>query len=97
MLVDDVDKGFDKGGVSGYSVAGKTGTAQIPSANGGYEKDAFINDFLGFAPASNPKFTILVKMDDPEGGTVYAANSLSPVFADIAKYLINYYNLPPDR
>ncbi|HZZ99269.1 MAG TPA: penicillin-binding protein 2 [Candidatus Paceibacterota bacterium] len=96
MLVNVVDKGFDRARISGYTVAGKTGTAQIPDSNGGYEEGTFIHDFLGFAPASNPKFVVLVKMDRPQGIT-YAADSLSPVFRDIAKYLINYYNIPPDR
>ena len=96
MLVSVVDNGFDKARIRGYDVAGKTGTAQIPSPSGGYEKDVFIHNFLGFAPASNPKFVILIKMDRPQGIT-FAADSLSPTFRDITQFLINYYNIPPTR
>jgi len=96
MLVNVVDRGFDKARIPGYDIAGKTGTAQIPSKEGGYEEDVFIHDFVGFAPASDPKFTILIKMDRPKGIT-FAADSLSPTFKNIAQYLINYYNIPPTR
>ncbi len=96
MLVSVVDNGFDKARIKGYDIAGKTGTAQIPSPNGGYEEGTFIHDFLGFAPASDPKFVVLIKMDRPKGIT-FAADSLSPTFKDIAQYLINYYNIPPTR
>lgn len=97
MLVNVVDHGFDKARIAGYDVAGKTGTAQIPSPTGGYEPAGnFIHDFIGFAPASNPRFVVLVKMDHPKGIT-FAADSLSPTFRDIAAYLLNYYNIPPTR
>ncbi|MBI2669593.1 MAG: penicillin-binding protein 2 [Candidatus Yanofskybacteria bacterium] len=98
MLVDVVDKGFDKAQIKGYDVAGKTGTAQIPDTeNGGYfGNDQFIHDFVGFAPAYAPKFVILIKMEKPKG-IKFAADSLSPVFGDIARYLIRYFNIPPTR
>lgn len=96
MLVSVVDIGFDKARIKGYDVAGKTGTAQIADGKGGYQEGVFIHDFLGFAPASNPKFVVLIKMDKPQGIT-FAADSLSPAFRDIAAYLLNYYNIPPTR
>ena len=97
MLVDVVEKGFDKARITGYDVAGKTGTAQIPDPNGGYlEHDQFIHDFVGFAPAYSPRFTILIKMDKPKG-IKFAADSLSPAFGDIARYLIRYFNIPPTK
>ncbi len=96
MLVNVVDIGFDKARIKGYDVAGKTGTAQIADGTGGYLPNVFIHDFLGFAPASNPKFVVLIKMDKPQGIT-FAADSLSPTFRDVAAYLLNYYNIPPDR
>ena len=96
MLVSVVDIGFDKARIKGYSVAGKTGTAQIADGKGGYLDGVFIHDFLGFAPATNPKFVVLIKMDKPQGIT-FAADSLSPSFRDVAAYLLNYYNIPPDR
>ena len=97
MLVDVVDNGFDRARVAGYDIAGKTGTAQIPGPDGGYLGDnQFVHDFVGFAPASSPRFTILIKMDKPQG-IRFAADSLSPVFGDIARYLIRYFNIPPTR
>ncbi len=96
MLVGVVDNGFDKARISGYDVAGKTGTAQMPDGRGGYSEDEFIHNFVGFAPAYNAKFAVLIKMDKPRG-IAFAADSLSPVFKDIAAFLLNYYNVPPTR
>ena len=96
MLVGVVDNGFDKARISGYDIAGKTGTAQIPDGKGGYLEDEYIHDFLGFAPAFDPKFVILIKVDRPKGIT-FAADSLSPTFRDIAVFLLNYYSIPPTR
>ena len=96
MLISVVDNGFDKARIKGYDIAGKTGTAQIPDGHGGYAENEFIHDFMGFAPAYNPKFVILIKMDRPKG-IKFAADSLSPVFRNIAAFLINYYNIPPTR
>lgn len=94
MLVSVVEKGFDKARVPGYDVAAKTGTAQIAKA-GGYSDD-FIHDMVGFAPAFSPKFTLLIKLDKPQGIN-FAADSLSPAFREIAKFLLRYYNIPPTR
>ncbi|MEK7154139.1 MAG: penicillin-binding protein 2 [Patescibacteria group bacterium] len=97
MLADVVEKGFDKARIANYDVAGKTGTAQIPDGRGGYlNNDQFIHNFVGFAPAYSPRFTILIKMDKPKG-IKFAADSLSPVFGDIARFLIRYFNIPPTR
>ncbi|OGM97777.1 MAG: hypothetical protein A2735_01305 [Candidatus Yanofskybacteria bacterium RIFCSPHIGHO2_01_FULL_41_21] len=96
MLVSVVDKGFDKARIKGYDVAGKTGTAQIADGRGGYQEGVFIHNFVGFAPASNPKFVILIKMDKPQDIT-FAADSLSPTFRNVVAYLLNYYNVPPTR
>lgn len=97
MLIDVVEKGFDKARIKGYDVAGKTGTAQIPDETGGYlGGDQFIHNFVGFAPAYSPRFTVLIRMDKPKG-IKFAADSLSPVFGEIARYLIRYFNIPPTR
>ena len=96
MLVSVVDHGFDKARIAGYDVAGKTGTAQMPDGTGGYSDTDFIHNFLGFAPAYNSRFVVLIKMDKPRG-IQFAADSLSPVFKDIAAFLINYYGIPPTR
>ncbi|OGN06384.1 MAG: hypothetical protein A2750_03965 [Candidatus Yanofskybacteria bacterium RIFCSPHIGHO2_01_FULL_45_42] len=96
MLVLVVDNGFDKARIKGYDVAGKTGTAQIADGKGGYLEDQYIHSFIGFAPAYDPKFVILIKMDKPRG-IKFAADSLSPAFREMAEFLIHYYNIPPTR
>jgi cell division protein FtsI/penicillin-binding protein 2 len=96
MLTSVVDNGFDKARIPRYDVAGKTGTAQIASPQGGYLDGQYNHSFVGFAPASDPKFVILIRMEKPQGIT-FAADSLSPVFKDVALFLINYLNIPPTR
>ena len=96
MLVSVVDNGFDKARIPHYDIAGKTGTAQIASPQGGYLDGQYNHSFAGFAPASNPKFTIFIRMERPQGIT-FAADSLSPVFKDISLFLLNYLNVPPTR
>lgn len=94
MLVNTVDYGYDKIKMKEYFVAGKTGTAQIPEG-GGYSADT-IHSFVGYAPAYDPAFLVFIKMDRPKGIN-FASDSLSPVFADIARFLLNYYEIPPER
>lgn len=96
MLTSVVDNGFDKARIPRYDVAGKTGTAQIASPQGGYLDGQYNHSFVGFAPASDPKFVILIKMEKPQGIT-FAADSLSPVFKDMALFLLNYLSIPPTR
>ncbi|HLB32484.1 MAG TPA: penicillin-binding transpeptidase domain-containing protein, partial [Patescibacteria group bacterium] len=73
-------------------VAGKTGTAQIPKKNGpGYEENTHIGSFAGFAPADDPRFVMLVKLDNPSN-VEWAESSAAPAFGTIAKWLLtNYY------
>lgn len=98
MLVAVVDNGHGKrAGVAGYSVAGKTGTAQVPKKNGlGYEEDETIGSFIGYAPVDNPKFVMLVKIDKPRD-VQWAESSAAPLFGEIAEFLFHYYKVPPDR
>ncbi|MBU1092266.1 penicillin-binding protein 2 [Patescibacteria group bacterium] len=96
MMVNVVEKGHGtQAGVVGYRVAGKTGTAQI-AGPGGYEKDDTIGSFVGFAPMDNPRFVMLTRIDRPKG-TVFAESSAAPLFGDIAEYLLNYWQVPPER
>ena len=80
--------------IPGYYVAAKTGTAQIPG-KGGYLYNQFIDTYIGFAPAYNPKFTILIKLDKAAGGLLAGA-TVVPAFKDLTTFLLNYYNIPPD-
>jgi len=97
MLVNVVENGYGKrAGVSGYYVAGKTGTAQVPSPNGGYDPTKTIGTFAGFAPVDNPRFVMIVRIDEPQGLN-FAESSAAPLFGDIAKFLLEYYQVPPER
>lgn len=96
MMVSVVENGHGKqAGVEGYYVAGKTGTAQVP-INGVYDAHKTIGSFVGFAPALDPKFVMLVKIDVPKT-TEWAESSAAPVFGQIAKFMLDYYMVPPDR
>ncbi|MBU4481015.1 penicillin-binding protein 2 [Patescibacteria group bacterium] len=96
MLVNVVENGYGKKAkVPGYYIAGKTGTAQVPYENKrGYEPDKTIQSFVGFGPAFEPKFLILIKLDNPKTRT--AEYSAAPIFGDLAKYIIDYLEIPPD-
>jgi cell division protein FtsI/penicillin-binding protein 2 len=98
MLVSVVEKGHGKkAAVPGYFVAGKTGTAQVPSPDGkGYLKGVNIGSFAGFAPVDNPAFVIVVELDNPKD-VEWAESSAGPLFGDIAKYLLQYLQIPPER
>lgn len=91
MLVSVVENGHGKkAAVSGYKVAGKTGTAQIPKSSGGYEEDQHIGSFAGFAPVEDPQFVMLVKLDKPSN-VKWAEESAAPIFGEIADWLLNSY------
>ncbi len=97
MLISVVDNGFNKAArIPGYYLAGKSGTAQIPLENGkGYKpNDQTIQSFVGFGPALNPQFLIMIKLDNPK--TQQSSLSAVPVFRKLAEYIINYWQMPPD-
>ncbi|MFQ5596538.1 MAG: peptidoglycan D,D-transpeptidase FtsI family protein [Nitrospiria bacterium] len=81
--------------IPGYSVAGKTGTAQkIDPATGRYAKDKFVSSFVGFVPADNPVISILVMVDEPKGHA-WGGEVAAPVFASISKDVLHYLKVPP--
>jgi len=99
MLVSVVENGFSKGArIPGYYLAGKTGTAQVSWSALGVNKKGYSDktwqSFIGFGPAFNPQFLILVKLDNPESNT--AEYSAVPIFQELSKYLIDYLEIPPD-
>lgn len=79
------------GNVPGISIAGKTGTAQKVNANGGYSHSSTIASFLGFMPAENPQFIILVVVDDPKTAGGWGDTVAGPLFNKIAEYVKNLY------
>ncbi len=94
MMVSVVENGFDKAKIKGYFVAGKTGTAQIPNQGKPGYSDETIHSFIGFAPAFDAKFVVLVKLDKPNAR--FASQTTTSVFKKIMSYLLSYYNVPPD-
>jgi cell division protein FtsI/penicillin-binding protein 2 len=99
MLVKVFDEGLLKGELKQehYSIAAKTGTAQI-GGNGckGYCEGRYLHSFFGYFPAHDPRFIILMYQVEPRG-VEYASQSLARPFFGLAKFLINYYDIPPDR
>jgi len=102
MMVSAVDKA-SVAAISHYRIAGKTGTAFVPDfTNGGYTHKV-INTYVGFAPACgklsqpncNARFTVLIKLNEPENAPL-AGTTVVPAFKEIAQFLLNYYNVPPE-
>jgi cell division protein FtsI (penicillin-binding protein 3) len=97
MLTATVDNGIaNAAALKGYSVAGKTGTAQIPSDEGRYVDDAYISSFAGFVPAIDPRMVVVVVLEKPQSkllGTVPAMNT----FKAIATDALRYARVQPDR
>ncbi|MCL4395577.1 MAG: penicillin-binding protein 2, partial [Chloroflexi bacterium] len=89
-----VGESSNKAVVPGYKIAGKTGTASIPIA-GGYDPVNTIASFVGYLPADDPRFVILVKLDKPQTSE-WGSQVASPVFASVAKQLVALIGLPPD-
>jgi stage V sporulation protein D (sporulation-specific penicillin-binding protein) len=99
MLVNVVDTALRHGTLKNehYTIAAKTGTAQIAdSVNGGYYEDRYLHSFFGYFPAYNPRFLIFLYTVEPKG-VQYASETLTDPFMELTDFLINYYNLPPDR
>lgn len=96
MLRSVVTEGHGKrADVPGYLVGGKTGTAQVASTEiKGYQEGRTEGSFAGFAPVDNPRFAILVKIDNPKG-VQWAESSAAPTFGELMKFLLEYYNVEP--
>ncbi|MCL2390192.1 MAG: penicillin-binding protein 2 [Endomicrobia bacterium] len=96
ILRNTVDKGTGKSAkIDGYSVGGKTGTAQKIDETKQYSKKHYISSFCGFFPVSKPEIVILVVIDEPKGD-YYASSVAAPVFARIAERIAEYLNIPKD-
>jgi cell division protein FtsI (penicillin-binding protein 3) len=80
--------------VPGYTLAGKTGTAQVPE-NGTYSTTKFVASFIGFAPAEDPRLLVAVIVDEPQGGNYYGGSVAAPAFGKIAAFALPYLGVPP--
>jgi cell division protein FtsI/penicillin-binding protein 2 len=83
--------------IDGYSLAGKTGTAQkVDPDTGTYSKTRFIASFVGFAPARDPKLLVTVMVDEPKG-EINGAQVAAPAFQEIMRFALPYLGIEPDR
>jgi cell division protein FtsI (penicillin-binding protein 3) len=83
--------------VDGYTVAGKTGTAQkFDREEGGYARDRYVTSFIGFAPAESPAFAMLILVDEPRG-MPYGGTVAAPVFSKAARQILRYLHIPSTR
>lgn len=87
----------EKGAVEGFSVAGKTATAQKPDfKKGGYLKNSYMASFLGYVPADDPALAVLVVIDSPKGLDYYGGTVAAPVFSEIASRSLSYLGIFAD-
>jgi cell division protein FtsI/penicillin-binding protein 2 len=98
MLVKVVDEALRNGDESlrNYSIAAKTGTAQIANSTGSYREDAYLHTFFGYFPAYQPKYVVFLMNEEPVGAR-YASETLTDPFMSLTKFMINYQNIEPDR
>jgi cell division protein FtsI (penicillin-binding protein 3) len=81
--------------VSGYRVAGKTGTAQKPAEDRpGYEPGAYVGTFVGFAPAERPEVVVAIAVDEPRNG-YYGGTTAAPVFNELLEFTLGHRRIPP--
>jgi len=93
ILTEALERGAPLARVPGYKVAGKSGTAQVPGPTG-YGKDRVIASFVGYVPADDPRFVILVKIDEPQDEQ-WGSKVAAPVFREVAQWLLEYFGVPP--
>lgn len=96
MMIEAAKNGESKWtNLKGFSVAGKTGTAQIPIA-GHYDAEKTMASFIGFAPAKNPKFIMLVTLKEPQS-SIWASETAAPLWYSIAKEIFPYFGIQPEN
>jgi cell division protein FtsI/penicillin-binding protein 2 len=96
MLKDVVAEGTGTyAAMPGYQVAGKTGTAQKPDSHGGYATGRYVASFVGIVPASRPRLVVLVTVDEPQGA-IWGGVVAAPAFQQIARFDLQYLEVPPD-
>jgi cell division protein FtsI/penicillin-binding protein 2 len=97
MLTNVVDEHGATGNaaqIAGYTVGGKTGTAQKPGPHG-YTTGQYVASFIGFVPVAKPRLVVLVTVDNPRS-QIFGGVVAAPAFAEIAKFDLQYLGVPPD-
>lgn len=94
LVVQDGGTGT-KAQVTGYRVAGKTGTAHKLGANG-YERDKYVGSFVGLAPASNPRLIMAVMVDEPTNGQYFGGTIAAPIFSSVMSEVLRLLAIPQD-
>ena len=93
LMADAVELGMQEATLPGYRLAGKSGTSSIAGQEG-YQGEDIIATFAGFGPVPNPRFVVLAKFDRPQVGD-WGAEVAAPAFRSVAKFLVDYYVIPP--
>jgi cell division protein FtsI/penicillin-binding protein 2 len=96
MMTAAIDKVAGAPAINGYALAGKTGSAYVPNPAGGGYLNELDDSYIGFGPTSDPKFIAFIRLNTLPV-TSLAVDSVVPGFKELAQYIINYYNIPPDR
>jgi cell division protein FtsI/penicillin-binding protein 2 len=94
MMAQTVEHGIEQAQVDGYRIAGKTGTAQLPTPFG-YDEQQTIASFVGFAPVDDPQVIVLVRLDKPTSSP-WGTQTAAPTFARLAQRLFVWLKIPPD-
>ncbi len=98
MMVETVLTAHNRAGVNGYKIAGKTGTAQVPNPDsGGYLEDTYNHSFVAIGPSDDPRYVLLVKIDQPniQKVGIFAESTAVPLAGRLNTFLVNYYQIPP--
>ncbi len=81
-----------------WNIAAKTGTAQVPKESGsGYYENRYLHSMMGYFPAYDPRFIVLMYLRNPQGTTLFSSGTIAYTFADVANFLLTYYQVAPDR
>lgn len=89
--------GGSKAGVAGYAIGGKTGTAQKYAGGGGIAQGKYVSSFIGFAPANDPKYAVLMIVDEPQGYMYYGSLVAAPYAGDVFEKIFDYADIAPSE